>query len=299
MAIPGFQSIMLPLLKQLSDKQEHSLRDLTEKLAMHFNLSDKELREMIPSGQTRLFGNRVGWTRTYLKKAGLLESSRRGYVKITDRGLDVLKENPKEINVKFLKKYPEFEEFHKAQKKEKQEVSISTPAELLETTYQSIRNEIAEELLDTVKSLSPSFFEKLVVELLVNMGYGGSLKEAAGKVTAKSGDEGIDGVINEDKLGLDVVYIQAKRWDKGVIGRPEIQKFVGALHGKGARKGVFITTSDFSKEAREFIGKTPDFRIVLINGNQLTQFMIDNNIGVTPIAKYEIKRVDTDYFSEE
>lgn len=297
MAIPDFQSIMLPLLKELSDKQEHSLRELIEELARYFNLSDEEQREMIPSGQTRLFGNRVGWSRTYLKKAGLLESTKRGYVKITDRGLDVLQKNLKEIKVKFLKQYPEFKDFHTTQKKEKQEVSSSTPAELLETTYQSIRDETAEELLDKVKSLSPSFFEKLVVELIVAMGYGGSKKEA-GKAIGKSGDEGIDGVINEDKLGLDMVYIQAKRWDRGTIGRPEIQKFVGALQGKHARKGIFITTSDFSKESFEYTNKI-DSRVVLINGKQLAQFMIDNNIGVTPIAKYEVKRVDTDYFNEE
>lgn len=299
MAIPDFQTIMLPLLKDLSDRQEHSLRELIEKLSVSFKLSDDDLRAVLLSGQQKTFDNRVGWARTDLKKAGLVESTKRGYIKITNRGLDVLKANPPKIDRQFLKQYPEYKEFLTAHKKEKQEVSPSTPAEVLETTYQGIRNEIAEELLEQVKSLSPSFFEKLVVELLVNMGYGGSMKEAAGKVTAKSGDEGIDGVINEDKLGLDMVYIQAKRWDKGTTGRPEIQKFVGALHGKGAKKGVFITTSDFSREAREFIERTSDFRIVLINGSQLTQFMIDNNIGVTPVAKYEIKRIDTDYFTEE
>lgn len=297
MAIPDYQSIMLLFLKRVSDKQEHFIRELTEQLAIDFNLSDEELSELLPSGQQGIFRNRVGWSRTYLKKAGLIEYTKRGYFRITGRGFDVLKEKPKKIDVKFLQQYPEFKEFQAAHKKERQEVSSNTPAELIEATYQSIRNEVAEELLEKVKSLSPSFFENLVVELLVNMGYGGSRREA-GRAIGKSGDEGIDGVINEDKLGLDVIYIQAKRWDKGIIGRPEIQKFVGALQGKRAKKGVFITTSDFSKDALEYAEKV-ESKIILINGSQLAELMIDNNIGVTPVSSYEIKRVDTDYFTEE
>jgi len=301
MSIPDYQSIMLPLLKYASDTKEHSMRDATEVLAKEFNLTEQERREILPSGFQSIFNNRVGWARTYMGKAGLLEAPRRGYFKITPRGMEVLKQKPKEINVKFLKQFPEFVEFQTVRKEDDSELDSEkviekTPEESLEFAYQKIRRDLATELLNRVKGSSPGFFERLVVELLVKMGYGGSRKDA-GKAIGGSGDGGIDGIIKEDRLGLDIIYIQAKRWD-GMVGRPEIQKFVGALQGQRAKKGVFITTSRFSDDARDYASSI-DSKVVLIDGVQLAQLMIDNEIGVSKIASYELKKIDSDYFSDE
>ena len=220
------------------------------------------------------------------------------------RGLDVLKKKPSSINVKFLKQFSEFVEFQTSKREDEietetsEEQSIQTPEESLETAYQKIRKSLASELINKVVELSPAFFEKLVVELLVKMGYGGSIKDA-GKAMGKSGDEGIDGTIKEDKLGLDIIYIQAKRWKPGnVVGRPELQKFVGALAGQGAKKGIFITTSNFTKEAIEYTPRN-ETKIVLIDGHQLAQLMIDYNLGCTPQQTYEVKKIDSDYFGDE
>jgi restriction system protein len=302
--IPDYQSIMLPLLKLTSDKKEHKVNDLVDQLAEQFKLTDEERKELLPSGQTFLFGNRVGWARTYLKKAGLLDAPKRGMAMITKRGQDVLKSNPKEINVSTLKQFPEFLEFQNI-KKDDNDSSIQieiaaqiTPEESLELAYQQLRKSLAQDLINRIITLSPAFFEKLVVELLVKMGYGGSIKDA-GKAIGKSGDEGIDGTIKEDRLGLDIIYIQAKRWQPGnCVGRPEIQKFVGALAGQGAKKGIFITTSNFSKDAIEYMPRN-ETKIVLIDGVQLAQLMIDFNIGVAPVNTYELKRIDNDYFGDE
>nr|WP_242052356.1 restriction endonuclease [Dysgonomonas sp. GY75] len=259
----------------------------------------------MPSGQTFLFGNRVGWARTYLKKAGLLDSPKRGFICITQRGLSALKQRPKEINVTFLKQYPEFLEFQNLKRdnntseniQNQSEILNQTPEEILEDSYQNIRKSLAQELLDRITRLSPTFFERLVVELLVKMGYGGSIKDA-GKAIGKSGDEGIDGTIKEDKLGLDIIYIQAKRWQQGnIVGRPEIHKFVGALAGQGAKKGIFITTSSFTKDALEFVPRN-ETKIVLIDGYKLAQLMIDYNLGVATQYVYEVKKIDSDYFEE-
>lgn len=297
MAIPDYQSIMLPLLKHLADKKEHSNRDVIESLAKTFNLSDEEQKELLPSGRQPIFDNRVGWAHIYLKKAGLIESTKRGCYRIADRGLDVLKQNLPEINVKFLEQYPEFIEFREGAAKTKDEqVSTQTPEESLEQIYQKIKQQLAQDLLKRVKESTPGLFERLVVELLVKMGYGGSRRDAE-QAIGKSSDGGIDGFIKEDRLGLDIVYIQAKRWE-GVVGRPEIYKFVGALQGQRAKKGVFITTSSFTRDAIDYVSRI-DIRIVLVDGDQLAQLMIDNNIGVSPIASYEIKRIDSDYFAEE
>ncbi len=301
MGIPDFQSIMLPLLKFTADQQEHSLQEAIEELAQTFNLSEQERKELLPSGQQATFDNRVGWSRTYLKKAGLLESTRRTFFRITQRGLDALSRNPPRIDIKFLEQFPEFVEFRVSSRKEKEasaeiEVEVNghqTPEELLEYGYQKIRQDLAQEVLNRVKAASPSFFERLVVELLVRMGYGGSRKDA-GEAVGKSGDEGIDGIIKEDRLGLDVIYIQAKKWE-GVVSRPEIQKFAGALQGQRAKKGIFITTSSFSNEAIEFASRI-DSKIVLIDGKQLAQLMIDHDVGVSKVSSYEIKKVDFDYF---
>jgi restriction system protein len=302
MPIPDYQTIMLPLLRFAADGEEHSLRETIEALADQFELTDEERRDLLPSGQQATFDNRVGWARTYMKKAGLLESTRRGYYKITDRGTGVIGQNPPEINRVFLMQFPEFVEFQRPRSPDKaeadeQEVNETrTPEEGIESAYQRVRQGLAAELLQTVKTLSPAFFERLVIDLLVKMGYGGTRRDA-GQAVGRSGDGGIDGIIKEDRLGLDIVYIQAKRWE-GTVGSPEIQKFAGALQGQRARKGIFITTSEFSGAAQEYVSKI-DSKIVLIGGDTLAQLMIDYNIGVAPVASYELKRIDSDYFTEE
>jgi len=293
---------MLPLLKFAGDQREHSLREAIEVLAREFNLTEDERKKLLPSGLQEIFDNRVGWARTYLKKAGLLDSTKRGFFKITPRGLDVLRKNPKAINVAFLRNFPEFVEFQTVKKDqdesegEAERAMEKTPEESLESGYQRIRRDLSTELLAKVKSSSPKFFERLVVELLLKMGYG-SFREDAGKAIGGSGDEGIDGLINEDKLGLDVIYLQAKRWDS-IVGRPEVQKFAGALQGRKAKKGVFITTSKFSDDAYDFIYKI-DNKMALIDGEKLTQLMIDHDVGVSKHVSYEIKKIDWDYFTEE
>lgn len=305
MPIPDYQTIMLPLLKQLSDRKEYLFKDFIALLGKQFKLTEEEMSELLPSGQSLLFANRVGWARTYLKKAGLLDSPKRGVVCITERGLQVLKGNPKKIDNNLLKQFPEFVEFQNIKKEDAgsleqidtTQVEKQTPEETIDLAYQNIRQSLAQELIDTVRRLSPAFFERLVVELLVKMGYGGSMKDA-GKAIGKTGDEGIDGTIKEDKLGLDIIYIQAKRWQAGnVVGRPELHKFVGALAGQGAKKGIFITTSTFSKDALSYAPKN-ETKIVLIDGVQLAQLMIDYNLGVSVQRSYEIKRLDNDYFEE-
>ncbi|MBL7743792.1 MAG: restriction endonuclease [Chitinophagaceae bacterium] len=304
--IPDYQSLMLPLLKLLSDKQEHKYRDLIEKLAVEFQLTDAERKELLASGNQAFFDNRVAWAKTYLKKAGLLDSPKRATYVITDLGLQTLAKNPPFINAKYLRQFPSFLEFQNASRNtnDTEEELIpdlpneQTPEEHLDKAYQRIRKSLASELLNKVVDLSPTFFERLVVELLVKMGYGGSIKDA-GKAIGKSGDEGIDGTIKEDKLGLDVIYIQAKRWKPGnVVGRPELHKFVGALAGQGAKKGIFITTSNFTKDALDYTPKN-ETKIVLINGEQLAQLMIDHNLGCTTQQTYELKKLDSDYFGEE
>ena len=302
--IPDYQSIMLPLLEFISDGKEYKMRYVTDELAVKFGVTEEEQKELLPSGVAPVFYNRTAWAKTYLKKAGLIDSPKQGIVVISKRGLDVLKKKPSSINVKFLKQFSEFVEFQTSKREDESETetndeqSTQTPEESLETAYQKIRKSLASELINKVVELSPAFFEKLVVELLVKMGYGGSIKDA-GKAMGKSGDEGIDGTIKEDKLGLDIIYIQAKRWKPGnVVGRPELQKFVGALAGQGAKKGIFITTSNFTKEAIEYTPRN-ETKIVLIDGHQLAQLMIDYNLGCTPQQTYEVKKIDSDYFGEE
>jgi len=299
MGIPGFQDIMLPLLRSAAGGGEHSLRETIERLADEFDLTNEQRNELLPSGQQAAFDNRVGWARTYLKKAGLLESTRRGYYRITQRGRDVLAQKPERIDIGFLDQFPEFVEFHKPKRRptvpDVPSESERTPDEEIDEAYQGFREGLAQELLETVKSVSPAFFERLVVDLLVKMGYGGTRRDA-GQAVGGSGDGGIDGIIKEDRLGLDVVYVQAKRWE-GSVSRPEIQKFAGALQGQRARKGIFITTSCFTAAAREYVSLI-ESKIVLIGGEELAQLMIDHNVGVAPFAAYELKRVDSDYFTE-
>jgi restriction system protein len=302
-AIPDYQTVMLPLLSLAADREEHRLRDAIEQLADHFDLTEDERKELLPSGSQATFDNRVGWARTYMKKAGLLESPRRGYFRITDRGLQALEKKPEMINVKFLEQYPEFLEFKTRSNTESTTTEIDTtvpteertPREVMEDAYVTIRGGLVGELLEQVMHSPLSFFERLVVDLLVSMGYGGTRKDA-GEAVGRSGDEGIDGIIKEDRLGLEVVYIQAKRW-KDTVGRPEIQRFVGALHGQNARKGVFITTSSFSNGAIQYAEGLSD-KVVLIDGETLANLMIDHGVGVALEEAYEIKRVDFDYFNE-
>lgn len=303
MPVPDFQSFFLPLLQFASDEKKHSYTEAYEVLARHFKLSEADLKELLPSGKQATFKNRVSWARLYLLKALLLEYPERGFFRITQRGKDLLASNPESVRVKDLRQYPEFVAFHQAGNKQgkaadthRQEERTATPEEVFEKAYQELRGNLADELLAQIKNNSPEFFEHLVVRLLVKMGYGGTVKDA-GQAMGRSGDEGIDGIIKEDKLGLDVIYIQAKRW-QGTVGRPEVQKFVGALHGQRAKKGVFITTGIFTKEAEQYVS-TIDPKVVLIDGSRLVELMIDHSLGVSTVDTYEIKKIDSDFFVEE
>ena len=299
MAIPDYQTVMLPLLRLLGDGRERSLAEAVEAISTEFRLAPDERQQLIPSGTSTVIGNRVGWARTYMKKAGLVDSSKRGFVRATGRGLDVLKQKLNRIDVEFLGQFPEFLEFRTLRRDDNSSVPVAletTPDEAMEDAYQRLRLSIESELLQRAKTASPAFFEKLVVDLLVKMGYGGSFRDA-GKAIGRSGDGGIDGVIKEDRLGLDVIYIQAKRWNTTPIGRPEVQQFAGALQGQRAGKGIFITTSRFTQDARDFVDQIGS-KIVLIDGESLAQYMIDFNVGVSRSILYEIKRIDSDYFEE-
>lgn len=299
MTIPSFQEITLPLLKVASNGKVHVLSDVRKMLAAHFGLSPAEEEELLPSGRQGRFANRVAWAKVYMQRGGLLSSPDRGQFQITERGREVLANPPARVDIKFLERFPEFIEFRAKTSRPETGVAETsdsqTPEEALDAAYQSIRAGLASELLGRVRSVSPRFFEQLVVKALLKMGYGGA--GGVGEAIGKSGDEGIDGIIAEDRLGLEMVYLQAKRWE-GTVGRPEIQKFVGALHGKRARKGVFITTGTFSAEAIDYV-RNIDPKVALIDGAQLAQFMIDFNVGVTPDRTYEIKKLDSDYFEED
>ena len=300
MAIPDFQSIMLPLLNFCADGQEHTNREAIEALSEHFGLIEEEQKQLLPSGQQRVFDNRVAWARAHMKMAHLLENTRRGVFRITDRGKDVLSKSPSEINLRFFKQFPEYTEARlkrktSRDKEESEELEARTPEEQIEQAYETLRENLASDLLAQLKFSSPAFFEKVVVEVLVKMGYGGSRRDA-GQAIGRSGDEGIDGIIKEDRLGLDIIYIQAKRWDN-TVSRPEIQKFAGALQGKRARKGIFITTSEFSGGASEYVNAI-DSKIILVDGEQLAKLMLDFNVGVSTEAVYELKKLDSDYFTD-
>jgi restriction system protein len=318
MPIPDFQTIMLPYLEGLRDGQEHNIQDIISQLASHFHLTEDERYQRSSNSPNYVFNNRIGWAKTYLKKSKLLENPRRGIVKISERGLQVLADNPPRIDFRYLSRFSEFVEFYGESNYSQTENEIvdhtdsiphtdsitlpvsritPTPSESFERSYQDIRNELADDLLEQILGCSPQFFEQLVIDLLIGMGYGGSRKDA-GQAIGQSHDEGVDGIIKEDKLGLDEIYIQAKRWTDTTVGRPDLQNFVGSLEGRRAVKGIFITTSDFSREARDYV-RGINKKVVLINGKELTQLMIDHGIGVTEIASYSIKRVDNDYFIEE
>ncbi len=301
MAVPDFQSFFRPLLEFASDGKVHSIAEARSALKDVMDISEEDLQELLPSGRQTKFDNRVAWAKSYSIQAKILEAPTRGHFSITERGKELLAQGHERIDVKVLNQYPEFVEFHTAKPGEptSKEAPLSqdeTPEESLQKAYLSIRSDLASELLTRIKGNSPKFFELLVVDLMIALGYGGS-RDDAGRSIGQSGDEGIDGIIKEDRLGLDVIYLQAKRWE-GSVGRPEIQKFVGALHGKRAKKGVFITTGTFTSEAAGYVA-TIDPKVILIDGRMLADLMIDYNLGVSTSVNYEIKKIDTDYLEEE
>jgi restriction system protein len=294
---------MRPILEVLNDGREHHVKAIRADLARRFSLGQVDIEGMIPSGRVTTFQNRVGWATTYLYRSVLIERPTRAVYRIGDRGREVLAQNPDRVDLKVLSQFAEFNEFRElktteADTGEPQATggAESTPEERIDSANRELRAALAADLLDRILDQSPVFFEQIVLDVLQAMGYGGTRDDAAQRV-GRSGDEGIDGVIREDRLGLDLIYLQAKRWTHGV-GRPEIQKFFGALHGQRATKGVFITTSSFSRDAVEYAeGATP--RMILIDGPELAQLMIEHNVGVTISREYEIKRLDLDYFAAD
>jgi len=312
MAIPDFQTLMRPLLEAHESRSEWERGPLRDWLADRFELSQDERTELLPSGKQRRFDNRVAWSTTHLYQAGLLDRPRRGVTRLTGRGQEVLRARPNRVDMSVLNEFEEYRQFRQRSRSDDEDATVSndqgvntsatlsdqTPEEVVEAAFEQIEASLGAELLEHLMEGTPEFFEQVVVDLLLAMGYGGSRRDA-GERLGQTGDMGIDGVIREDILGLDAVYLQAKRWDpQRTVGRPEVQGFFGALHGARASKGVFITTSRFSREAREYAdGVTP--RVVLIGGNRLAQLMIAHNVGVTVRQRYELKRIDVDYFDEE
>ena len=313
MAVPGFQDLMLPLLQLCRDESEHALSELAETIAKQLMLSESDQQELLASGKQTKYRNRLAWVKSYFGKAGLLEATSRGKFRITKRGLDLLAVSPKTIRVATLYQYPEFVKFHAKSTKdvgvglqneaqiphEKNEIEPINPEEQLENAYQELRAQLASNLMDAILKNPPDFFEQLVVDLLVALGYGGSRKDA-GQALGRTGDGGVDGIIKEDKLGLDVIYLQAKRYAVDhVVASREVRDFTGSLEGYGAHKGVMITTSTFTRDGIDFVKKLQQKKIVLIDGDRLTQLMIDNNVGVSVAETYAIKKIDFDYFDIE
>jgi restriction system protein len=305
--IPDFQTIMLPLLTILKDGNEHPLRDVITEISDQFNLTEEERLQLLPSANQTMISNRVGWARTYLKKANLLETPKRAILKITADGINILSKSLSRIDVKFLQTLPKFQEWQSSYANKSDDIAESenenkieiqtgkTPEELLDYSHTQLKEELASEIIDKIKSCSPAFFELLVIDLLIKMGYGGSRKEA-GEVLGKSGDGGIDGIIKEDKLGLDTIYIQAKRWENTVTIH-QVRDFAGSLLSKKAKKGIFITTSSYPASAKEFVNSIEP-KIVLIDGNELANLMIEYKVGVSVKKVYEVQRLDSDYFEE-
>jgi restriction system protein len=303
MAIPDYQSLFLPLLRFAGDAKSHTVNDAVTFLSNEFKLSDAERTALLPSGGTTTIKNRVAWARTYLTQSGLLVAPARGIFTISDAGRAFLKKNPTSLRNRDLAQIPAFQDFKKRSRPqgvesargEDESTEIQTPEEQIGVAYQSFRKTLETELLDQVKRSSPTFFEQLVIDVLVAMGYGGS-REDAGRAIGRSGDGGIDGEIKEDRLGLDIIYVQAKRWD-AVVGRPEIQTFVGALQGRRANKGIVITTSTFTKTAQDYVDSIQS-KIILIDGDTLARYMVDFGVGVSTTVRYELKKLDNDYFDE-
>jgi restriction system protein len=310
MTVPDFQSLTLPVLKQLADGAERTTKNVRHLVATQLALTPEDLEEVLPSGGQTRFANRVAWAHVYLKQSGLLESVRRGVYRITEQGREVLKAPPDKITLQYLEQFPGYREFKARTSSSdtqipqtvitdtigKSDSPLLTPDEQIRTGYQLFRSNLATQLLERVRQASPAFFETLVVKLLVAMGYGGSYEDAA-KVVGQSGDGGIDGIIKEDRLGLEGIYVQAKRWEANV-GRPTIQQFAGALQGHRARKGVVLTTSSFSRETTDY-AKSLQTTIVLIDGTQLADYMIEFGVGVNEIETIRLNRLDEDFFAEE
>ena len=305
MVIPDYETLMHPLLSRLADEQIRVVKDVVAQLADEFRLTLEERAQLLPSGGTLTFASRVGWAKTYLKKAGLVQQPKRGLVQITDQGKAALAQQPVRIDVGFLEQFSSFLDFRNSSREKPISTRLNdvlplpsdlTPDEVIEAAYQRSISALADEVLERVKACSPIYFERLVVQLLIQMGYGGS-REEAGKAVGRSGDGGIDGVINEDRLGLDAIYLQAKRWSN-VVGRPDIQQFVGALAGQRATKGVFISTSRFTQEAKDYAANS-QYKVVLIDGERLAELMIEHDLGVSVAATYQLKRIDSDFFNEE
>jgi len=300
MPIPDYQSLMLPVLRLVGDRQKHPLAEVRQRIAEELKLTEEELALRQASGSQTLYANRIAWAVQYLKSAVLIHAVSRGVYEVTDRGISVLNEKPTEITLRMLRHFPEFLEFEgKAVDAGRDPTPVppanekATPEETLESSFQLLRDALVHELLETIGNGTPAAFERIVVDLLVAMGYGGSVEDA-GKVVGKSGDGGIDGIIKQDKLGLDAIYVQAKRW-KDVVGSPEIMRFSGSLTKRHANRGVFITTSFFSRDALEFVEAMPQ-KIVLVDGKQLASLMIEHDVGVSPTRSYTLKRLDQDYF---
>lgn len=304
MAIPKYDEMYRPFLECLSDMQPHKSKDVRDAIAARLSVSDADREELLPSGRQAVFNNRVGWTQTYLNKAGLITKPKRGVYQLTEQGKKVLDSNPDVIDNAFLNQFPSFQQFTSAEPMQKKNYSRNapigqSPQDAFDFAYQQINRALADDLLSEIMKQSPAFFEKLVVQLLEHMGYGGALEDA-GRVVGQTGDEGIDGIIREDKLGFSLIYIQAKRWDRTTsIGRPEIQKFVGALAGQGASKGLFITTAQFTRDARDYAKKQHTTKVVLVDGETLAKLMIEYNLGVSVQTVYQIKHLDSDYFLED
>ena len=304
MAVPDFQSLMLPLLRLAGDGMDHTFKDAVEAIAIEFSLTPEERNELLPSSsRTTLFYNRLAWAKTHMTMAGLLQAPRRGVFCITQRGRELLASQLARIDMKTLQQFPEYERARRGDVQASVEPAMPAvafnelnPEESIERAHLSLRKDLARELLESIMQCSPAFFELLIIKLMIKMGYGGS-REEAGKAVGRSGDGGIDGIINEDRLGLDAIYLQAKRWE-GVIGRPEIMKFVGALAGQRATKGVFITTSWFTQDAKDY-ALSSQYKVVLIGGERLADLMIEHDLGVSVAATYQLKRIDSDFFSEE
>jgi restriction system protein len=306
MAVPAFQKLLLPLLRRSNDGAEHRLPTLAPLVASDLGLNSDDLAELLPSGGQSRYRNRLAWAKVYMSRAGLLETVQRGSFRITQRGKQLLATNPSEIGLDTLRQYPEFTAFAGGSAPEVATgsggavdagQSDDTPEETLETAYATVRAALGQQLLAAVMAATPAFFEGLVLDLMLAMGYGGSRTDAARNI-AKAGDGGIDGIISEDRLGLDFIYLQAKRWTHSV-GSDEVRNFSGSLDAHGAQKGVFITTSTFTASATQYVRDVKHKKIVLIGGERLAELMIDFNVGVAPAKTFEVKRMDLEYFEEE
>lgn len=313
MSIPTYEEVMLPLLEIIYDGKIYTNKECEKKLSKTFKLTEEELNERLSSGK-KMFYDRLNWAKTYLKNAGLIESvEKRGMFKITKDGRILIESKPQYIDSKYLRKCPKFVEYLERSSKRKladgfaiedtkttpKLKTMKTPFEEFEESYMAINASLRDEVLEKLKQVDFYKFENIVVDLIIRMGYGGSKDEAKKSLTKKGSDEGIDGIINEDRLGLDRIYVQAKRWKDNNVSRPEVQKFAGALDGQGAIKGIFITTSNFTKEAVEFSKNLYNKKIILIDGYKLAELMIEFNVGISTEVIYEIKRIDSDYFLDD